>query len=776
MATIVLGVVGSYFGPVGGMIGAAIGGYIDNQFIMPALFPKEPIQGPRLNDLQVTTASEGTSMKWTIGPLNRVGGTAIWMLDLKEIQTTTEAGKGGGGQSSTQYTYFGTCAIGICDTKRLPNGRVKRISKIWADTKVIYDERGDTNKYKSLQIYRGDQTTPNSLIQSHEGVDDTPHYNGLAYVVIEELALAEFANRIPNFTFLVEQENDVSLGEAIGYVLDRGGYAPEEFDVTRLSQCFKGMIVSGPQVVAQVLGPLLLAYGVGCQDRNGVLTFFTRGTEYVISVDAGDLATHDEGSDTDRPFQLTDTDAFDQPFQCTVKFVSTDNDLQQGSQIYSRANYPNKTESVIELPLTLNPATAKAIAVRTIWAAEAERQRVVLDLPPSYLTMLEGDRLEFQWGDNLYKVFASSVTTGNNGRVRVEGVLMQPETYSYVQTADGAAYGSQSAYRPPPTTAVVMDCTSLHPDVMDKIGVYHSVCATDPARTWRGAALFSSADDITYTQKDTDPFEGNIGYCINSLLPGPVEVIDHSSELLVQMLNGTLSSCTEDEMIAGVNRALVETRDGNWEVIGFQTVTYMGSNVYKITNLLRGRRGTEHLVGYNAEVGGHIPGAKFVVISLGSVKFLERGNSLLNVLEYYKAPATQGDIGRYEAIPITLQGRSAMPFAPCAVRMVKDTATNDYVFTWTRRTKSFFRLFGPSGTPFTADESPEGYILEVLVSPGYYAAVARTVTLSSPTWTYTSAMQTTDGRIAGSSACTVKIYQRSNAVGRGVPFHDTFRP
>jgi len=772
MATIALGIVGSYFGgPVGGMIGAAIGGYIDNAFIMPALFPKEPLQGPRLNDLQVTTASEGTSVKWAIGPLNRVGGTAIWMLPLKEVQSTTSVGKGGGGQEVNNYDYFATFAIGVCETRGLPGGKVKRIRKIWADTKVIYDESGPTSKYKSIQIYLGDQTTPNSLIQSHEGADDTPHYEGLCYVVVEELALAEFGNRVPNFTFLVEQDNDVSLGEAIGYVLTRGGYAPEEFDTTRLSQCFKGMITSGPQVVSQILGPLLLAYGIGCQDRSGVLTFFTRGTEYVVTTPVGDLAAMDEGTDTDRPFQVTDGDPFDQPFQCTVKFVSTDNDLQQGSQIYTRANYPNKNEMVMELPLTLRPDTAKAIAIRSVWVAEAERRRIVMDLPPSYIGLSEGDRIEFEHNNTTMRVYAASVTVGNNGRVHVEGSLMQPETYSYVQEADGAAYGGQSAYRPPPTTMAVMDCTSIHPDVMDKIGVYYSICATDPTRQWTGASLYTSPDDINYTFRDRATFEGNIGICVLGLAQGPVEVIDTGNTLLVQMLNGSLSSCTEDEMLAGVNRALVETADGDWEAIGFQTVTYLGNNTYSLSRLLRGRRGTEHLV------GNHQPGAKFVLVSIGNVKFLERGNTTLGVEEFYKGPATQGELGQYAAQGITLQGRSARPFAPCAVTMDVDPATNDYTFNWTRRTKSFFRLFGPAGTPFTPDESPEGYIIEVLVSPGFDAAVERTVILgATTTWTYTAAMQTADGRTPGTSACTVKIYQRSNAVGRGTPFHGTFRP
>lgn len=766
MATLALSTVGSFFGPIGTFVGAAIGGYIDSQFLLPALFPQEPLQGPRLTDLQITNASEGVGMKWAIGPFNRVGGTAIWMLPLKEVKKTQKSGKGGGGQSSTTYTYYQTAAIGVSDTRGLPGGKIRAIRKIWADAKIIYDDKGPTKKYKSIQIYLGNQTTPNSLIQSKEGALNTPNYNGLAYVVIEELLLTEFGNRMPNLTFLVEQESDVSVGDAIGYILSRGGYGPSEYDTSRLSDCFKGMVATGPQTLNNVINPILLAYSVGCQNRKGVLTFFNRGSEHVISTTVQELSAREDDS-ADRPFKITDSDSSDQPYQCTVKFVSTDIDLQQGSQVYSRTNYPNKSEIVMDLPLTLDPEAAKAIAVRSTWVAEVERKKIVLDLPPSYLGILEGDRIKFDYNGSTLQVFAASVAVGNNYRVHVEGVLTEPEAYRYSQVSDGPAYGPQVAYRPPATILVAMDCTSLESSVVDKVGVYYAVCAASTSSLWVGGSLYISSDDINYVLVGAATSESTIGLCLNLLAPGPVEVIDRVSTLTVTLYNGSLEPCTEAELLAGANTALVETTDGDWEVIGFQTVTALSSNTYVLSNLLRGRRGTEHLA------GKHTAGNRFVLAVVGGIEFVERGSSLIGVKEYYKAPAVEGNLDDYSDTEVTLEGRSAKPFSPCAVTMVN--VSGDYVFNWARRTKSFTKLFGM--VPFTPDEAPEGYIIEVLVSPGFDAAVQRTITISgATTWTYTAAMQTADGRTPGVSACTVKIYQRSNTVGMGTPFHGTFAP
>lgn len=768
MATIALGIVGNAILPgVGGFIGAAVGGLIDTYITLPLLFPTDPLQGPRLNDLQVTTATEGNPVKWAIGPKNRIGGTVIWMPPLKEVARTT-GGKGGVTPEVTNYTYFASLAIGVVETRDLPGGKIKAIRKIWADTKVIYDDNGPTEQYASISIYKGDQTTPDALMEATEGVGLIPSYEGLAYVVIEDMKLAEFGNRVPNFTFLVEQESDVSLGEAIQLITNRGGLDSSEVDTTRLPQCFSGYVATGPQTITNLLNPLLMAYGIGCQDRNGVLTFFPRGAEYVVDVDVSDMAAHEDG-DPNRPFQLTDPYSYDQPYQASVKFVSTDNDLQQGSQTYARSNAGNRSELVVDLPITMKPEVGLAIGKRMIWTAEAERQTFQGDLPPSYVGILEGDRLEFTYKGVLYQVFVAMRTRGNNGRIHIEGMKMQPHTYTYTAVAEGpGTTGTNSPYRPVNTVQAIMDCTSLHPDLVDSIGLYYSVCAEDPTKQWIGGALFTSTDNITYTSQAYEQFEATMGKCLNTLFAGTTEVMDTKNSVLIKLYNGSLNSCTYDQMIDGTNRMLVQTSNGDWELIGFMTAELIGTNTYKVSRLLRGLRGTEHLV------DKHFTNAKCVLVQEGPIGFLAQTSAQLGVTKYYKSPSTQGNVEDFDAEVVTLQGRSAMPFSPCNGTIYRDPATNDITVSWTRRTKSFSRLFGPAGTPFTPDELPEAYIVELLVAADPDAAVERIATVLTNSWTYTAAEQTADGRTLGVSVITVKVYQKSNAVGKGTPAYFSF--
>ncbi len=208
MASIILSSIGSSIGAstgnpvlayIGSQVGKTIGGMIDDK-----LFPGKTKKyfGPRLEDLAVQTSTYGRMIPIVYGTM-RLGGNIIWSRPIKESSTTTTTsagggGKGGGGKvsaSSTTYSYSVTLALAICE------GPVDEVLRIWADAKQL-----DLSQY-TVRIYKGDDAQlPDTIIQSFEGVDKTPAYRGLAYVVFEDFPIGDFGNRIPNFSFEVQKK------------------------------------------------------------------------------------------------------------------------------------------------------------------------------------------------------------------------------------------------------------------------------------------------------------------------------------------------------------------------------------------------------------------------------------------------------------------------------------------------------------------------------------------------------------------------------------------
>jgi len=208
MATLVLGVVGSSIGmgfggailglsgaAIGGLIGSTVGSVIDS-WIISSLAPTQRIEGARLESLRITSSTEGAIIPRLYGRM-RIGGNIVWATDFREeTRTTTQrgGGKGGGGGKvrTTEYLYYASFAVALCE------GPITGIGRIWADGKPL-DLSGITMRW-----YPGDEAqAPDPFIAAKMGAGSTPAYRGTAYVVFEELPLAEFGNRIPQLSFEV---------------------------------------------------------------------------------------------------------------------------------------------------------------------------------------------------------------------------------------------------------------------------------------------------------------------------------------------------------------------------------------------------------------------------------------------------------------------------------------------------------------------------------------------------------------------------------------------
>lgn len=209
MATIVLSAAGMAFGgSVGGSVlglsmatigraaGAVIGRRIDQQVMGSG---SEPVETGRVDRFRLTGASEGTDLQVIYGRM-RVPGQVIWASQFQE-RTQTSGGDGGGSKgappapaqpTTTSYSYSVSMALALGE------GPVARVGRIWADGTEVSPE--DLN----MRFYPGSEDQlPDPKIVAVEGAENSPAYRGTCYVVFEDLPLAQFGNRIPQFTFEV---------------------------------------------------------------------------------------------------------------------------------------------------------------------------------------------------------------------------------------------------------------------------------------------------------------------------------------------------------------------------------------------------------------------------------------------------------------------------------------------------------------------------------------------------------------------------------------------
>ena len=186
--------VGARFGSIGAALGRAGGALLGRSIDQQIFGARTRHEGARLTDLHVQASTEGASMPALYGRV-RISGQVIWAARFKEHVRTRDVGggKGGGARAtSREYTYSLSFAVGLCE------GEIARIGRVWANGEAF-----DLSQ-AAWRLHTGaEHQTVDPLIEAIEGVENTPAYRGLAYIVFEDLPLEAFGNSIPQLSFEV---------------------------------------------------------------------------------------------------------------------------------------------------------------------------------------------------------------------------------------------------------------------------------------------------------------------------------------------------------------------------------------------------------------------------------------------------------------------------------------------------------------------------------------------------------------------------------------------
>ncbi len=182
----VLGLSGAVLGRA---LGATVGRMVDQRIIG---LGSDAVEVGKLDRFHIMGASEGAPIPKFWGRM-RLPGQVIWASPFNEVRQRS-GGKGMPSPKAVQYTYSVSLAIALCE------GEILGIGRIWADGDEISPNALNFRTYNGTE----DQL-PDPLIEAHEGHGLAPAYRGIAYVLIENLELSVFGNRVPQFSFEVSR-------------------------------------------------------------------------------------------------------------------------------------------------------------------------------------------------------------------------------------------------------------------------------------------------------------------------------------------------------------------------------------------------------------------------------------------------------------------------------------------------------------------------------------------------------------------------------------------
>ncbi len=203
-------------------------------------------------------------------------------------------------------------------------------------------------------------------------------------------------------------------------------------------------------------------------------------------------------------------------------------------------------------------------------------------------------------------------------------------------------------------------------------------------------------------------------------------LIDERSRIEVELLNEAmwLERRSDSALADGANLALLGE-----ELIQFGVAEPLGERRFRLSRLLRGRRGTEWAAGL------HAPGEPFALIEAESLASVE---APLGSLGGEARLLAQG-LGDPDGVPAvrTVAGEAMRPPVPVHLRSDR-LANGDLALSWVRRSRAGWVWLSGSDTPL--GEETESYRL-TLAGAGF----ERSLTVAAPAYLYTAAEQAADG-------------------------------
>ncbi len=650
MATLLLTAVGT---AIGGPLGGALGGLLGQQADR-AIFGGGSRRGAPLKELAVTTSSYGQPLSRHFGRM-RVAGSIIWATDLIE----SEATQGGKIQGSTiSYTYSASFAVALSSRP------ISDVGRIWADGNLLRGSRGDLKVAGVMRIYRGfgdDDVDP--VIAADKG-SLAPAFRDCAYVVFENLQLAEFGNRIPALSFevLAEDGAQVSLDQLVpqsravsDVILDHArGYSDEG-----------GSLAGALATISQV-------YPITCATT-------ASGLRIASALDV-------VGPIKELPEQLSERDSEEAERRAlrraerlgqepiALRYYDEQRDFQPGVQraIGSR---PTGREVMLDLPAAMSAEGAKQLANarahRSRWSSENLIWRIG-ELDPS---LQVGDAVHVPGIRGLWRVtswewFERGVELGLER-------LPPGGSSRFVSASDP---GSSN-----PPQDVQSGPTSLHffEAPFDGMGSSSApllfAAASSASSGWNGASLYAEQGSALVPIGATGARRAAIGVLESALPPANAVIFEGGAALELELLAPDLD--LEDADIArlanGANRFLV-----GGEILQFSRAEPRGEGRWTLRGLLRGRAGTEDLAAI-----GHAPGTPAFLLD-DRVKLLDPMLVSSEPSSRIAATGRADDVAVYaELANFGLSRRPPSPVHPS--RSV--TADQTWELRWVRRARGQWR-------------------------------------------------------------------------------------
>lgn len=496
--------------------------------------------------------------------------------------------------------------------------------------------------------------------------------------------------------------DDVSVGDIIAALCERAGLDPSQVDTSDISGTVHGYAMNRVASARSCLDPLMRAYFIDAVESDGQLKFLERaGKSTVASIAFDDLGCIEPGNQAADPLPLTRAQEAELPRSVALTFINKDADFQAGTETARRQVTSSVYDVSDELPIATNSGHMATVAATLLYDAWAMRTLRKATLPRSYAHLDPSDNVTVEYPEGTF--VNKRITRLTDTGLMLQADLVDSDPSVYTATIPGAtpAKAQAGVEYAGPTRMLLLDIPLLR-DADDNPGIYAAVRGYYPA-SWNGAAIYSGDSAAQLALQATITTAAVMGRAITVLADWQIGMFDETHTVDVELFAGTLSNATRDAVLdSSANACLLGD-----EILQFRTATSLGSNQWRLSGLLRGRRGTEWAA------AAHEDGENFVLLQTTGLVRLDMDLVDINKARQYKA-ATVGQTGS-DAIQqgFTNTAAGLKPLAPAMFDVAQDGT--QLAMRWVRRSRLHENWLAGS---VPLGESSQSFELDVLPTTG----------------------------------------------------------
>jgi hypothetical protein len=613
-------------------------------------------------------------------------------------------------------------------------------------------------------VWVGDGGGNGTCYYSPDGVDNWTYYDGPNLGLNHMAFYGNFLLiAVPSGTgqgFRITKQSSGALPVELGSIvsaecLRSGILTSGDIDVTTLTQQVRGYRIGSRASLRSAIEPLQAAWPFDVVPSGYNITFKVRGSGAVATVAAADLGAH---TGDEIPVTITSVREIDTqlPRKIALQYLDVERDQERGEQFAERGNTAATNVIARELPISLTATEAAGMAEVLLYLAWLERWQIMFTLPATYNHLEPGDVINLPTSEGTASVRLTAIDYTSDDRLECKGRYNETAVYT------PAAVGVSSSSLPTQTIPLVgesfyhlLDIPNMD-DVQDDPGFIAGMYGENAG--W-GGGLLVRTDDGGTTWTDIELFGPpgvDVGNATNTIGAVDSRLWDKSSSLAVTMLNGDLSSVSELAVLNGSNY-FAYGNVGRWEIIAAAKCTLVGTDSYVLTDMLRGRFGTEWVM------STHAVDDKLILLDNTALSFIGMYVSTIGLAREYRGITYGQSIDTDTDYSFTYTGVNLKPLSPVYFVGSNSPTSSDWNFSWIRRSRTDgeWRDLVDAGL----GETVEAYELDIY-SNDTYSTVKRTINSSNQTCAYTASQQITDFG-AAQSRIYAKLYQLSSVVGRG---------